>query len=92
MPALARPTDRTARARGDRPAVAESAELCLRRNSYLALANVSCDCRDGVLTLTGCVSTYYLKQLAQEAVADVRGVVRIDNQIAVLSSGLRESK
>ncbi len=68
-----------------RPAAADLAERCLRRNPYLALKNVSCDWRDGVLLLRGCLPSYYLKQVAQEAVSAVEGVGRIDNQIQVIT-------
>jgi osmotically-inducible protein OsmY len=57
----------------------------LRSNPYLALKNVSCDYRDGVLILRGCLPSYYLKQIAQEAVASLEGVERIDNQIQVVT-------
>jgi len=69
----------------------ELAERCLRSNSYLALKNISCECSNGVLVLRGCVQTYYLKQVAQSAVARLDGVKRIDNQIQVvtLASGPR---
>jgi hypothetical protein len=36
------------------PGLLELAEGCLRHNPYLALKNVACDCRDGVLVLRGC--------------------------------------
>jgi hypothetical protein len=36
-----------------------------------------------VLTLRGHLPSYYLKQLAQEAVADTPGVGRVENQIDV---------
>jgi hypothetical protein len=62
------------------------AERLLRSNPYLALKNVSCDWRDGVLVLCGCLPSYYLKQLAQEAVASLEGVERIDNQIQVVTA------
>jgi hypothetical protein len=74
------PTD----AANPRPATADLAERCLRSNPYLALKNVSCDSRDGVLILRGCLPSYYLKQIAQEAVASPEGVQRIDNQIQVV--------
>jgi len=61
----------------------EFAERCLRGHSYLALRNLSCAYRDGVLILSGRLPTYYLKQLAQTAVAQIVGVERIDNQIEV---------
>jgi CheY-like chemotaxis protein len=63
---------------------AESAERRLRGNPYLALKNVSCEFRGGVLTLLGCLPSYYLKQVAQTAVAGVSGVREIHNDIAVV--------
>ena len=65
------------------------AEGCLRSNPYLALKNVSCDWLDGVLVLRGCLPTYYLKQVAQEVVASLQGVDRIDNQIQVVTPAPR---
>ena len=64
--------------------IGEIAELCLRRNAYLSLEDVRCDCRNGVLRLWGHVPTYYLKQIAQETVAEVAGVRAIENDIDVL--------
>jgi hypothetical protein len=75
-----------------RPAIADLAEGCLRRNPYLALKNVACDCRDGVLVLRGCLPSYYLKQVAQEAVARLEGVKAIDNQIQILSPASRSGR
>jgi osmotically-inducible protein OsmY len=69
--------------------VAERAESELRRNAYVALKNISCEYRDGVLILNGCLPTYYLKQVAQEAIARVDGVQRVENRIAVLSPSSR---
>ena len=71
------------------PGLLELAEGCLRRNPYLALKNVACDCRDGVLVLRGCLPSYYLKQLAQEVVARLEGVQTIDNQIQVVTPASR---
>jgi osmotically-inducible protein OsmY len=64
---------------------ADLAERSLRSNSYLALKNISCDLLDGVLVLRGCLPTYYLKQIAQEVVAHLEGVKRIENQIQVVT-------
>jgi hypothetical protein len=61
----------------------EMAEGCLRSNAHVIMKNVSCDYRDGVLVLRGSLPTYYLKQLAQEVVAQLHGIKRIDNQIQV---------
>jgi osmotically-inducible protein OsmY len=65
--------------------VVERAESELRRNAYVALKNIACEYREGVLTLNGCLPTYYLKQVAQEAVARLNGVERVDNRIEVVA-------
>ncbi len=44
---------------------------------------VHCKCRNRRLCLSGKVPSYYLKQLAQEAVRDIEGVDAIINQIVV---------
>jgi osmotically-inducible protein OsmY len=63
--------------------IEEIADIRLRRNGYPTLKKVSCDFSEGTLTLRGHVPTYYLKQLAQAAVAAIEGVERIHNQIEV---------
>jgi len=68
--------------------IIEGAENCLRHNPYLALKNVRCEYREGILTLRGCVPSYYLKQMAQTAVAQI-GVQNIVNEIEVISAGRR---
>jgi hypothetical protein len=67
------------------PGLKELAEGSLRRNPYLALKSVTCDWLGGVLVLRGRLPSYYLKQVAQEAVASLAGVGRIDNQIQVVT-------
>jgi hypothetical protein len=61
----------------------ELAESRLRCNSYLALKNVACEYRDGVLVLRGQVPTYYLKQVAHATVAGLSGVRHVVNEIDV---------
>ena len=72
------PAPNPACAEGATPGVQELAQRRLGANPYLALRGVRCDYRDGVLTLRGCLPTYYLKQLAQEAVG-LPGGVRVVN-------------
>jgi osmotically-inducible protein OsmY len=85
MPALNLANTETAAASPTPPLlINELAERCLRRNAYLALKNVSCDYQSGVLALRGCLPSYYLKQVAQQVVAHLEGVQRIDNQIKVV--------
>jgi hypothetical protein len=67
--------------------LSDRAEGLIRGNAYLALKNVSCDFRDGVLTLRGCLPSYYLKQVAQTTVVGLEGVDRIVNLIQVVGTG-----
>jgi len=62
---------------------AEAARDCLRRSPYCPIRSVSCECRRGVLFLRGPLPTFYLKQLAQEAVAKVKGISQVVNQTVV---------
>lgn len=72
-----------------RTGVKEAAERCLRGNPYLALKNLTCEYRNGVLVLGGYLPTYHLKQLAQEAVAHLDGVERVENGIQVTTAACR---
>jgi osmotically-inducible protein OsmY len=67
------------------PGVKELAHRRLAGHPYLALRSVSCEYRGGVLLLRGCLPSYHLKQLAQEAVAGLEGVERIDNQVQIVT-------
>jgi osmotically-inducible protein OsmY len=89
MLAIRRPysgTEKAPASAAAQPPIQELAESKLRGNSYLALKNLSCEYEDGTLVLRGCLPTYYLKQLAQETVAHLEGVTRVENQIQVLAS------
>src|SRR5437764_12941686 len=56
-----------------------------RRSGYLALRDVTCVARDGVVHLHGCLPTYYLKQVAQSVASEIEGVLRVSNHIEVLA-------
>jgi osmotically-inducible protein OsmY len=64
-------------------AVETAAEAKLRRSSYPEVGCVRCEFREGILTLWGRVTTYFLKQIAQAVVIGVEGVVGVDNQLEV---------
>jgi hypothetical protein len=59
------------------------AEERLRRHPHHALRRVICEVESGALVLRGRLPSWYLKQLAQEAVADLEGVDRLENRIEV---------
>lgn len=71
--------------------VSDRAEAVLRGSPFLALRRVSCEYCGGVLTLRGCLPTYYLKQLAQSSVVGIQGVEQVRNEIAVSSGSPRPS-
>jgi hypothetical protein len=71
----------------DPSCLARTIEDRLRRSGYLALREVACDTRGGIVRLRGCLPTYYLKQVAQETVAEVHDVRRIINRIIVSANG-----
>jgi osmotically-inducible protein OsmY len=62
--------------RGSDAALALAAEARLRDSSHPELRNVRCICRNGVLTLTGKLSSYDLKRLAQDCVSRIEGLSR----------------
>lgn len=65
------------------PAIGRTAEDRLRSSGYLSLREVLCVASDGAIYLHGCVSSNYLKQIAQEIAAGVDGVRLVINKIKV---------
>lgn len=56
----------------------------LLRSPYPAIRSLTCECCGQTLRLTGHVSSFFEKQLAQCAVMTVvRGVAALDNQVEV---------
>lgn len=64
--------------------VTEAARQRLTSSPYATIRSVSCEYDGGMLRLRGSVPTFYHKQLAQEAVADLRGVLQVVNQTEVM--------
>lgn len=61
-----------------------AAQRRLEQCGYDALKHIACRFRDGAMTLRGTVPMYYHKQMAQEAVRDLRNVEVIVNEIKVV--------
>lgn len=59
---------------------------CLLSASYPELRRVTGDFHEGILTLRGHVSSFYLKQVAQTLVQQVEGVERVVNRVEVTVS------
>jgi len=73
--------DEDARDRSDE--VTQAAKTRLQNSAYWAIRTLSCDCRRGILFLRGHLPTFYQKQLAQEAVAKLQGVLQVVNETVV---------
>ena len=67
----------------ERPVVQLEAQSRLRKSGYPELRLVSCDFHEGVLTLRGRVSSFYLKQLAQELIRRLNGAGKVNNRLEV---------
>lgn len=66
-----------------KPSVLAAATSRLRKSNYHELHLISCVFHEGVLTLRGRVSTFYLKQIAQTLIASLEGVERVNNRLEV---------
>jgi hypothetical protein len=62
---------------------ASLAEFRLRSSSFPQLRAVRCDFHEGVLTLRGKVSSFYITQMAQALAARIPGVEEVVNRIEV---------
>jgi len=73
--------DRNSRSRCQE--IAEEAADRLHNDPHVNHSNVSCYCEDRVLWLRGELPSFYAKQVAQEAVKGVEGIVGVMNDIEV---------
>jgi hypothetical protein len=62
------------------------ADEVLRQSPIPALRKLSIEESDHEVVLSGCVSSYYLKQLAQETIMPVLGSRELRNRVLVLRS------
>lgn len=67
----------------------KAAESALRQSAYRELRSVACHFHEGVLTLRGQVSSYYLSQIAQTLVRRTSGVERVCNRLRVVANRVR---
>ena len=69
----------------EKQAVQAEAQSRLRKSGYYELHVVSCDFHEGVLTLRGRVSSFYLKQVAQELIRRMDGAEEVNNRLEVVA-------
>ncbi|TPV60824.1 BON domain-containing protein [Aestuariibacter sp. GS-14] len=61
------------------------AEASLLFNTHLNSFDINTDVKEGVVILTGKVDSRIDKKLAEELVAGIEGVTKVDNQLSVVS-------
>jgi len=64
-------------------ALCAAARSALRYSGYGALERLACEVRSGVVTLSGVVSSFYIKQMAQAALLKLPMLRAVDNQVRV---------
>jgi osmotically-inducible protein OsmY len=64
---------------------ADAAERIYNASHYRTLRLLRCEFAGGVLTISGRLSSFYLKQLAQTLVRGIDGVEQIVNEVHVHS-------
>lgn len=71
-----------------RSEVEDAADTLLRDKSRGSFRDVSCQCEDeGTVILRGHSTSYYEKQVAQETLRGMDGVMQVVNEIEVTASG-----
>jgi osmotically-inducible protein OsmY len=64
-------------------AVTKAAKIRLKESPHWAIRSLTCECFQGVLFLRGHLPSFYQKQLAQEAVGKLEGVLQVINEAVV---------
>ncbi len=55
----------------------------IKNNPYISRRNLSCETKGGRVILRGRVQSYFQKQMAQETVRHIDGIVSIENCLEV---------
>jgi hypothetical protein len=74
------------------PSVQSTAAQALLHSPIPALRKLHVEEKDGEVVLTGSVSSYYLKQLAQETVMPVLDNRELVNQVVVVRSEVEDDE
>lgn len=76
------PTERFAPTRYDRQ-LREAVLAAISNSKYASLKQLECKVNGGVVEITGTVSSFYLKQVAQAAIMQLDGVQSVKNLVTV---------
>ena len=86
VPLLAVPTHESSPAQDE--AICAAARNALRYSGYRVHENLCCEVRDGVVTLSGAVTSFYLKQMAQAALSKLPMIQAVSNLVTVTQGPL----
>jgi hypothetical protein len=64
--------------------IAAEAESRLHESIYSELHGIRCTYDHGILTLHGIVPSFYVRQIAQDLIEDLKGIQVIDNQLVIV--------
>ena len=64
----------------------DEVQYIIDRNPHLGRRKLRCQTTEGHVVLTGEVQSFYQKQMAQESLKNVGGIVSIENCLEVVSS------
>jgi osmotically-inducible protein OsmY len=62
----------------------EAALQALQASGYLLQRYVRCEVEDGVVVVSGVVPSFYLKQMVQSVLLNLRGVRAVQNEVEVI--------
>lgn len=65
------------------PTLADRVDSVIKSNPFLAGRQLRFEAHEGRITLKGVVNSYFQKQMAQEALRKIDGVVEIENELEV---------
>ena len=61
----------------------------LQQNPYLDFTSLTCETKGGCVVLRGVVRSYFQKQMAQESIRSIEGIIEIFNELEVHGRSLR---
>jgi hypothetical protein len=68
------------------PVIGASAAEALQQSSHPALRELDVDETETAIVISGIVTSYYLKQLAQETLRPIRGPRQLVNHVVVIDA------
>jgi osmotically-inducible protein OsmY len=63
--------------------IAKDIEAALKRNVYVNAENITVKVEDGIATLTGTLSSYYARSVAENAAAFTPGVIDVNDKVVL---------